>query len=598
MEPLGTVSHSVTCALGILGSAWLLRASWSLPPYLFNRQLRHLAAADLGLMLVDPTYELIIALCWPGKSQMPEPFVVTSRSLIHFFLFVVCIVETQIAAGVFASALHWRTWPRWLTRMLPFTWLVSAALAALDVMTMRTDVAGKDIGGAAWLVATVLGFAFLLSLFLYVATIMAVLWTPSPSAVVRRASRRALAFPCSFLATVLLPWLVYSGVVTSQSNSWMWHLAMLSLHCNGWVNAMVYGWQNRHICPGRGRPSDLRVGRSSLRRLGQQPFLAQSVDSVLSSFHVGFGCESWVSAGTSLSASTLSHCEMPSPRARAAGGAAVGVFFELRCELQNDSEVFVVSARLGLDDCKVARPLTRLKLETARCCPPLWFTPSPLWLETSSASSSSRSKRSFVEEAPCSRSTTDTECCTPVGGDGGQDEEAPTSAHQEASYAQLEYHYVFMDQQQHEQQEEQQQQQQQQQTQQQQHPGGADNLLRSHSQQQQQQHALELGSRQLLGSRRVRVPLEPGSLWLVSDCPTASEPSVLRCSQSELLLRGFELGNCSSFQAASMDDEEAVQVVGTDSESEIWAAFLGPGDQSLAGTSNSQHTSAQPRVII
>lgn len=47
---------------------------------------------------------------------------------------------------------------------------------------------------------------------MYLMSILAVLWTPSPSTVVRRASWRALSFPFGFLLTVFPQWLVYTGL--------------------------------------------------------------------------------------------------------------------------------------------------------------------------------------------------------------------------------------------------------------------------------------------------------------------------------------------------------------------------------------------------
>ena len=41
--------------------------------------------------------------------------------------------------------------------------------------------------------------------------------------------------------------LLYMGL---HSSLWFSNIANLAVYSNGWVNAAVYGWQNRHICCG------------------------------------------------------------------------------------------------------------------------------------------------------------------------------------------------------------------------------------------------------------------------------------------------------------------------------------------------------------
>ena len=41
--------------------------------------------------------------------------------------------------------------------------------------------------------------------------------------------------------------LLYMGL---HSSLWFSHVATLAVYSNGWVNAAVYSWQNRHICCG------------------------------------------------------------------------------------------------------------------------------------------------------------------------------------------------------------------------------------------------------------------------------------------------------------------------------------------------------------
>ena len=80
------------------------------------------------------------------------------------------------------------------------------------------------------LVALVLCSSFVSSLFMYLVSILAVLWTPSPSTVVRRASWRALSFPFGFLLTVFPQWLVYTGL---KHDPVFGHLATLAVYSNG-----------------------------------------------------------------------------------------------------------------------------------------------------------------------------------------------------------------------------------------------------------------------------------------------------------------------------------------------------------------------------
>ncbi|CAE7200917.1 unnamed protein product, partial [Symbiodinium pilosum] len=62
---------------------------------------------------------------------------------------------------------------------------------------------------------------FVCTLCMYLTSLAAVLRTPSPSAVVRRASWRALAYPCGFLITAFPEWLLYARVIPED----LWLLA-------------------------------------------------------------------------------------------------------------------------------------------------------------------------------------------------------------------------------------------------------------------------------------------------------------------------------------------------------------------------------------
>ncbi|CAJ1409339.1 unnamed protein product [Effrenium voratum] len=295
MEKHGAVWVMLRFALlfcSVVGSCWLLRAAWK-PCYLFTRQLRHLAIADLGLALAAPGCELGLMI-W-AQCGLPD-LSLFSRCLFRSFLCAGTLVETQIAAGVMCSALRWQSF-RALARLLPFTWFFAALVGAGDACSMRGSGHFSD-DGFAKVIALVMCVNFLLALLMYVTSIVAVLWTPAPSAVVRRASWRALAFPCGFMVTGFPQMLLYIGVF--PQHGWFRHFATLAVYSNGWINAAVYSWQNRHLC-----------GAGIARRAEQNSC------SLAPSFHVGFGRESRLfPQAVSSEPSEL--------------GAELGVVFELR----------------------------------------------------------------------------------------------------------------------------------------------------------------------------------------------------------------------------------------------------------------------------
>ncbi|CAE7457637.1 unnamed protein product [Symbiodinium sp. CCMP2456] len=270
-------------ALGgsVLGSSWLLRATCKQPTiYLFNCQLRHLALADLCLSLVDPGYELAVWAIWPVGAGLPPLFNICCRGLFHALLCVVCFVEAQIAAGVLGSALHSQRCFSLLAKLLAFAWPAAAAVGAVDAVAMHLHTEGQRAFGFTKVLEVVLFTNFLLTLLMYLTSLVAVMRTPSPSAVVRRASLRALAYPCGFLITAFPDWLLYIRVI--PENLWSGRLATLAMYSNGWVNAAVYGCQNRLCSPGSRRTTP---GLALQGRRGSSP---SSPLPLLPSFHVGF----------------------------------------------------------------------------------------------------------------------------------------------------------------------------------------------------------------------------------------------------------------------------------------------------------------------
>lgn len=346
---LGVRLATLFCS--VCGSCWLLRAAWK-PSYLFTRQLRHLAVADLGLSLVAPGYELGLWL---------RNITFISQCLFRFFLCTGCFIETEIAAGVMCSALRWQRCPRVLARSLIISWMLAALIEVIDAVSARGDL---DHFAAA--VAVVLCTTFLLSLLMYVISMLAVLWTPSPSAVVRRASQRALAFPCSFLITVFPQWLLYIGMM--PKHHWFRHVATLAVYSNGWVNSAVYSWQNRHICGVDWRRVQ-RVGRHS------QENGRSSRSSLGQSFHVGFGRVSRFypqtvsSEALSESSKETTNCEAASA---ASGRGELGLHFEFHGE---GCEELCINAHID------SYVLLQGHAMTLRQDGLLWFSTRPIWLD-------------------------------------------------------------------------------------------------------------------------------------------------------------------------------------------------------------------------
>lgn len=259
------------------------------------------------------------------------------------------------------SALRWQRCPRVLARSLIISWMLAALIEVIDAVSARGDL---DHFAAA--VAVVLCTTFLLSLLMYVISMLAVLWTPSPSAVVRRASQRALAFPCSFLITVFPQWLLYIGMM--PKHHWFRHVATLAVYSNGWVNSAVYSWQNRHICGVDWRRVQ-RVGRHS------QENGRSSRSSLGQSFHVGFGRVSRFypqtvsSEALSESSKETTNCEAASA---ASGRGELGLHFEFHGE---GCEELCINAHID------SYVLLQGHAMTLRQDGLLWFSTRPIWLD-------------------------------------------------------------------------------------------------------------------------------------------------------------------------------------------------------------------------
>eukprot|EP00439_Symbiodinium_sp_Y106_P051525 s5746_g6.t2 len=258
-----TVSQEATKNLGRVIGAPATTGSEPVRPMLFIDVSVHMLA---GMMAQTADRSLAAKL--------------VRRGLFHALLCVVCFVEAQIAAGVLGSALHSQRCFSLLAKLLVFAWPAAAAVGAVDAVAMHLHTEGQRAFGFTKVLEVVLFTNFLLTLLMYLTSLVAVMRTPSPSAVVRRASLRALAYPCGFLITAFPDWLLYIRVI--PENLWSGRLASLAMYSNGWVNAAVYGCQNRHLCPGSRRTTP---GLTLQGRRGSSP---SSPLPLLPSFHVGF----------------------------------------------------------------------------------------------------------------------------------------------------------------------------------------------------------------------------------------------------------------------------------------------------------------------
>ncbi|OLP81544.1 hypothetical protein AK812_SmicGene37912 [Symbiodinium microadriaticum] len=244
-------------------------------------------------------------------TESAELILTIGRGLFHALLCVVCFVEAQIAAGASrteylrsdAARDHFseakpEAFHDWIpiaslpkAKLLVFAWPAAAAVGAVDAVAMHLHTEGQRAFGFTKVLEVAAA-----SLLMYLTSLVAVLRTPSPSAVVRRASLRALAYPCGFLITAAASeavqkqreavrgsesteafpdWLLYIRVIPENVSG---RLASLAMYSNGagptslpaacrpllfrflgaserclgglggWVNAAVYGCQNRHLC--------------------------------------------------------------------------------------------------------------------------------------------------------------------------------------------------------------------------------------------------------------------------------------------------------------------------------------------------------------
>eukprot|EP00929_Paragymnodinium_shiwhaense_P012887 TRINITY_DN120769_c0_g1_i1.p1 TRINITY_DN120769_c0_g1~~TRINITY_DN120769_c0_g1_i1.p1 ORF type:complete len:396 (-),score=42.00 TRINITY_DN120769_c0_g1_i1:345-1532(-) len=272
-------SSYVALTLSIAGCVWLLCASRNLPRYVFNRQLWQLALADLGLTCVDPIFETSYKYVPLSDSQL-ETFARIFRTLFHFFLCAVCLIELQVAGCVTACSLHSVRATKLIARMLPFAWAIALAAATLDASVWACTIqvtkhnGWVNVSGAAPVVTYVIGCCFCAVVVLYFTALFAVAFTGSPSSVVKQASWRALVFPAIFFVTMGPAWINYSAIgAPGMQSEGFFALSAVCIYSNGWINALAYALQHRrHLCRRRR--------------------LSQTTDSSARSrvsFHVAFG---------------------------------------------------------------------------------------------------------------------------------------------------------------------------------------------------------------------------------------------------------------------------------------------------------------------
>lgn len=378
----------------VLGSGWMLRATAMVPPHLFSRQLWHLALADLLMSLGPPVFAMVVPLLGRIDPQVCNSLddncmgVHLYRTATHYLHFTSCLIEAQVAAGVYACATR-QTWHGVLGKLLRYTWVFAVPLAIVDFWIMTVSTADQSIFvvGPAPVAAVVCAVSFTVSTLFYIFTVKAVLLTPSPSAVVRRASRRALAYPLSFILTELPPCLQWMGVLQSaKSNMVLAMVVDMFFYSNGWLDATVYSIQNRHLCGLR--PTSVRTRFTSPLDESNIPSSASwrvrpGASGVLS-FHVGFGAESCRSA-PSIANSGWSKEESPASK------AAVGVLFHLDTADTKPGEfVYVVAAHSsGLSEKEASKVTVRRRMLTSTSSYPKWGTPCPVWLEPDQSMSDS-----------------------------------------------------------------------------------------------------------------------------------------------------------------------------------------------------------------
>eukprot|EP00434_Breviolum_minutum_P030174 symbB.v1.2.026685.t1/scaffold2603.1/size75102/5 len=159
-----------------------------------------------------------------------------------------------------------------------------------------------------------------------------------------------------------------------HSSLWFSNIANLAVYSNGWVNAAVYGWQNRHICSGVDWRR-LSAGRHALPAGNSRSSLGQS-------FHVGFGRVSRFFPQT-VSSEAVSEASKQTSESRARSmrsDAAVrsdvpklGVLFEVR-----GGDELCINARID------SYMLLQGQMLSLRPDGMLYFFTRPIWLDVAS----------------------------------------------------------------------------------------------------------------------------------------------------------------------------------------------------------------------
>mmetsp|Transcript_45849 Transcript_45849/g.146393 ORF Transcript_45849/g.146393 Transcript_45849/m.146393 type:complete len:336 (+) Transcript_45849:71-1078(+) len=304
------------------GSIWLLRVCSPRSRFLSSRQLWHLGLADLGHSVVQLAGEVpVVIQAGPPTRRCAEAM----RALVHLCLFAICLVETQIAAGVAAAGLRSLRPMRCLALVLPGTWPLAIMCLAVDLCIpgcgiLQTTVVmpSGEVTGSSLVVGIAMAVCFLASMVLYIAAIVSVVRTPSPSVVVRRASMRALLYPWNFAVTVLPTWFVYVSVIRTSDYpesccSTFVSFSAVCLFSNGWVNAATYLLQNRLEWRRRGDG----IGRVDSLSLGVG-FGAVSVSTV------SCRSQSWSTAGLTAQGSALREAWPVSHGGRPSDAGALG----------------------------------------------------------------------------------------------------------------------------------------------------------------------------------------------------------------------------------------------------------------------------------
>eukprot|EP00913_Durusdinium_trenchii_P019509 g18339.t1 len=374
------VLRLATLLCSVIGSCWLLRAAWK-PSYLFTRQLRHLAVADLGLSLVAPGYELGMWLM-PG---LPKHIGYFSQSCFRGFLCSSCFIETQIAAGVMGSALRWQRCPKALASTLIISWVSAAGIGVGDVLSTHFS----ETDTFAVVVAVVLCTTVLLSFLMYLISILAP-W-PSPAASSSRSSHSG----CFMLASLRK---IGSGTLLRLRSTAM--AVSMQLCTAGRTDTSVPLWIGGARRQSDGFSFPRWCPRTWRARNGRSLRQDDSHSSLAQSFHVGFGRVSRLFPQT-VSSGTLSDSSKPTEtdtqeaqlQQRRTNGLSMGLLFEVRGEGRWENLCIDTIHCRGC--ILVEGQVIPLQQEGS-----LWFSTTPMWLDLSGVVSGG-SDEGCATDSPC-----------------------------------------------------------------------------------------------------------------------------------------------------------------------------------------------------